>query len=184
MAKKSRINKTAVIVSFLLNPLIMVFLQILLIHRVYNISLESIFLTTSAFIVPVIGYILFAVVITKRADYEFTNKESRFPVLVIALLGLIISIAISLQINSVLTEYLLKFLVIMLILSILTYYWKVSFHATFFGLTVLYFASLVSSVLLLLYILLPLLFWARMELKKHTQLQLIIGSLIPLIAVL
>jgi len=177
-------RKLATFISLVFNPALMIFLQALILLRTYPVTPHQLLLVTMPFIVPSVLYVLIMVFILKRVDYEFTKKESRWPVLILIVLGMLVSVPLSVSITPSMTQLLLRMLVMFIIVTSVTFYWKVSLHTLFFSMTVIMLSSYVDSGLILLYILLPLIYWSRIVLHKHTPSPLLLGTLLPILIVL
>lgn len=177
-------KQLATIISLVLNPVVMIAMQSFILIRQFEVTPAQLLYVTLPFAIPVAAYIIVMVFILKRVDYEFTKKESRWPVLIMAVAGLLVSVPLSVQVAPSLTKYLLHLLILMLLVACLTYYWKVSLHTLFFSMTVIMLAAYINQSLILMFILLPVLYWCRITLHKHTPSQLFLGTLLPIILVL
>lgn len=77
------------------------------------------------------------------------------------------------------TSFLTTFL-----LSIITYFWKISFHASWITFTSITYYVFFGKWLLFLLLFIPLVGWARVRLKRHTISQVIAGSILTSITAL
>lgn len=77
------------------------------------------------------------------------------------------------------TSFLTAFL-----LTIITYFWKISFHSSWATFTSITFYVFFGKWFLFLLLLVPLVGWARVKIKKHTINQVIAGCVITVITTL
>lgn len=118
----------------------------------------------------------------KISDYEFTKREERPPYFFIVTLGYtILFILSSLFVkDTVLIHITLNIFVATCVLSIVTLYWKMSGHMTYS--TMLFFVLLYlfpyTPYLSLIFLFLPFIAASRVILKKHTVMQVIVGTLV------
>jgi hypothetical protein len=177
-------KRLAVVTSILLNPAVWSILTLAILFRVFGVSLnEALEIFIPGFI-PVFLYVVAAVVLTKKADIEFTDVRTRPPLLVIACLGALISTLISARIAPGVNFYLTRSLIVLVLTTAITFYWKISFHAIFFSMSVLTMARLLHPAFIMLFIFLPILYWARIVLKKHKLIQLLCGTVITFLVLL
>ena len=62
------------------------------------------------------------------------------------------------------------------ILTVITYYWKISLHASWITFVVITFNVLLGPWMLLLLPLIPIIGWARVKARRHTTPQVILGA--------
>jgi len=67
------------------------------------------------------------------------------------------------------------------ILTIITYFWKISFHTSWITFTSITYYVLFGKWTLFLLLFIPLVAWARIKIKRHTIAQVITGSLLTLV---
>ncbi len=120
----------------------------------------------------------------KISDYEFTKREERPPyfVTVSILLGISYIYVKTLGID-ILTDVSLNIFLASSVLTIITFFWKISGHMTY---STLLFATLIylfptNPTLYLLFLFTPFIGWSRIALEKHTLSQVTLGTLITLI---
>lgn len=176
--KVGKATKLALFVSAVLNPAAWIGLSGILLVRYFDLGFDQAFLLFAPVVIPAAIYITVVVFILKKTDIEFTDVKSRPPILMIAVAGLLLSLLMAETINSGLAVILNRSLLILSVTTAITFYWKISFHAIFYTMSVLLFYRLLEypALLLLLY-LLPLLYWSRITLKKHEFAQLILGTI-------
>ncbi|KXK26930.1 MAG: hypothetical protein TR69_WS6001000954 [candidate division WS6 bacterium OLB20] len=171
-------------VSLILNPAVMIALQMMIIIRAFAVTPEQLFKVSLPFLLPVSCYIIIMVFVLKKVDYDFTSRMSRWPVLILAIGGLLISVPASLQMAPELTGFLMRMLVLFVLIATVTFYWKVSLHMVFFSMTVMMLAVYIQQSLIVMYVFLPLLYWARIYLHKHTPSQLLLGTILPVLVII
>jgi len=180
-------HKIADTISYFLSPVSIAFYVILILTffliQIKNTSNFIITLFTALFflcITPAIGILIY----TKKGviDIWVSDQKTRTPFYIIAIIGYIIGLIIFYWINQheffVLT---LAHICVTFVLTLTNLKTKMSSHAA--GLT----GPLTAVVYLFgipafsLFLLLPLLIWARLELNAHSMAQLIGGSIIGVI---
>lgn len=114
----------------------------------------------------------------KIGDLDITRRKERIKPLLLALLLFFISLIFSYFFgNRFFLNLNLILFILLTINTIITLFWKISFHMA----TNVVFSFIMNFLfawsLPLLYITLPLIFWSRLTLKKHTVSQLL-GALI------
>jgi len=119
--------------------------------------------------------------IGKISDYEFTKREERPPYFTATTVGYLILFFLTLLLkDTMLTQVTLAIFVETCVLTIVTLYWKMSGHMTY---STLFFFTLLflfpySPWLALFFIATPFIAASRVILKKHTVMQVIIGTLV------
>ena len=184
MAQVSKFKiKVAQLISIITYPLIMSIWGGLIIKSNHELSIQELFIILSPFISIVLGYIIFVVSIKKSTDIDFSDRKNRPALLIITGLALLISILIAKYIDSILCGYLRNLLIVIIIAATISFKWKISLHAlgttAFIALAI----SILGSQYIFLIFLLPIVYWARIILKKHTIWQLLAGSLVSLIII-
>lgn len=183
-AKKQHTKLTAQIVSRLLGPPVWMALGGLGIYYRYRFNAWTAIWVILPFVVSVSIYVLYAVLISKKTDYEFTDVKSRRPAMLIGCLSLFVSLLISINMQPVLTPVIMRLLIVLIAVTAITFYWKISFHTTGFTIGVMMLVQYVDFRLFVLIYLSPLLYWARIALKKHTFEQLILGSFVSVLMII
>ena len=114
----------------------------------------------------------------KVTDYEFTDRKERPPYFttITILFGVIFFFVLALNVET------LNLFVVSTVVTIITFYWKISGHMTY---STILFATLIylfptTPSLMFLFVLTPIIAWSRIVLNKHTLTQVILGTLIPL----
>jgi membrane-associated phospholipid phosphatase len=115
-------------------------------------------------------------------DLDLTNREDRPLYLVVFIFSLLAALALLFFLHAPLKfmVYTLSGLIMTIATTIITFYWKISFHTAVT-------TSVVTAITILgglrfapLLLLVPLIAWARLTLKKHTLWQVVGGFLVAL----
>lgn len=120
----------------------------------------------------------------KVSDYELTNRKERPPFFttISILYGLIFLLSLMYQDTLIQTVFFNIFLV-STIITVITYFWKISGHLTYFTLfsvTLIYLFPN-NPYLFLLFLFAPLVGWSRIVLEKHTLTQTVVGTFLTLL---
>ena len=115
----------------------------------------------------------------RASDYEFTKREERPPYFVSLslLFGLLFLLLRRYGIEP-LTNVSLAIFVVASTITLITFFWKISGHMTYSTLLFCTLAYLFSPYFLLLFLFSPFIAWSRIELEKHTLVQVIAGTLV------
>jgi membrane-associated phospholipid phosphatase len=131
-------------------------------------------------VLPPLGYLLWLVRRGKLADIYMPERETRLRPLTLMMVWLLICWALirHWEAPTIVEMFVLAATVMIGVLSLVTLFWKISFHgATITAAataTVLVAGSSAWPVMLLV----PLVGWARVRLERHTPRQVIFGSLV------
>lgn len=125
----------------------------------------------------------------KVSDYEFTKREERplyFSLVTFVFLALFLLSTFLLK-DPIISTITVASFVASTLLTIVSLYWKMSGHMTYS--TLLFFTLIFLfpnlPILWTLFIFTPFIAWSRVELKKHTWMQVIVGTIVSaLISVL
>lgn len=121
-------------------------------------------------------YVLYAVRSKKVTSWDLPVKEERRIVMLIFLLDSLITLLLGLSLgNELLRNILIIFLAQCVASLMITYYWKVSLHVLINTVGVIFVNFLFHWQYPWLYILIPLVMWARYILKQHDIYQLLGG---------
>lgn len=142
-------------------------------HPLYPLSITGIIILIPVLII----YILYQKKIVTHID--IVNREERIMPLIISNFALWSLLYMIHQYRlSVLTHQLSIFAIILLAMTIITLTYKISMHMTF----TIFFSYAIHNIIggysYLLYLLIPLIFWSRLHLKRHTVGQLILAILV------
>jgi membrane-associated phospholipid phosphatase len=131
-------------------------------------------------VIPPLGYIFWLVNSGKLEDIYMPQREARLRPLSVLMLWLLLCLGLIRywEAPPIVAAFLLAGMVLVGILSLITLFWKISFH----GATIT--AAATTTVMVAGYyawpvmLLVPLVGWARIRLKRHTLQQVIYGSLL------
>lgn len=179
-------NKLAKIISFIINPIACLFPASLAISFIdhlagYNRLFWGIFLFLFLGFLPVIS-LFFGMKKGKISDVDFTKKEERTPYIILLLFFWLIALLLAIYFQGpwlvvVVMSIAIIFSAIVLLINL---FWKISNHSLFITAISIFINTLFGWHYLWLFLIIPLVFWARLELKKHTVYQLVAGSLLGL----
>lgn len=117
-------------------------------------------------------------------DDTLANKQlhrkrliALLPIAIILLVEIIVMLQT--RIYQPLFAVFLSSLLVSIIGGAISYYWKVSAHSIGLATTITLLAFLLGYWVFSFAIVIPFLAWARLKLKRHTPLQLLIGTIIP-----
>jgi membrane-associated phospholipid phosphatase len=116
-------------------------------------------------------------------DYEFTNRKERPPYFsTITIIFGILFLLLTTFNSEILTRVSLNLFVVSTVVTLITFYWKISGHMTYSTVlfTTLIFLFPNTPALFLLFLFTPFIAWSRIALDKHTLSQVTLGTLIPL----
>lgn len=171
-------TKLAKIISFVLGPQVWlpVFFTIFIFKTgLTNQQIKILF--PSILILEVIIPLLMILIFIRLkivSDWDITKKEERQPVMMaVVILSLISLMTIYLFGNELILSLTLILFLIIIITSAITFFWKISLHMTLNVTGTIIINFLFSWSLPWLYLTIPLVFWARLKLKKHTVNQLL-----------
>jgi hypothetical protein len=181
---KKALIKIAEIISIILNPVLMVFVMILALSIRFDIPYLTIATIMAPFLITTTGYVIYHTYVIRDADLDLTQLKTRKYLGVTSFAGLMLTYAISNYLYPDLNEVFYRVGIVVLISGLISLKWKISFHAIGYSSLAFSFARLFGLHWLALILLLPVLYWARLTLKKHTIKQLIAGSLLSLVMLL
>jgi len=123
-------------------------------------------------------YIFFLYRKNKIYDIHIPEKSKRIKPLLFTLLSYITGLIVLYLLGAPLF---LKVIFILTIISasmytIITYYWKISMHASYITFVVITFNILLGPWMLMLLPLIPIVGWARVRAKRHTKPQVLTGA--------
>ena len=128
-------------------------------------------------------YVLIGVRQGKISDLEITNRSERAGPFLFSILSTIIGLFILLFTNAPKNLETLLFLtgVSGIIMTVTTLWWKISIHASSLAGAATVLTILYGFVMLPTYLLVILVGWSRVVLRRHTVAQVIAGSLLSII---
>lgn len=111
--------------------------------------------------------------------WDLPNRRERYPFLAVALISSLISLFLSYQFGTKLLFDLNSLVVIFLtVFFLITLYWQISLHTALNTFGAILVNSLFDWNLAFLYLTIPVIFWARLTLKRHTIQQLLAGIIV------
>lgn len=133
------------------------------------------------FVVPILTIVLFKK-LGITSDFNVSKRSERPRLFAVMAISFAIALYIAINSSSTLLIVIFSTLNITFFLGfVITLFWKISFHmiwsilATFF---IIYSLQTPQSYLLILFI--PLIAWSRLQLKRHSLLQVVAGTLLTL----
>ena len=114
--------------------------------------------------------------------YVSLSRESRFPVYLISIYSAFFNIVVFsyLHLSFWVFQGILVFVLFSAMYLVNRYIDKVSMHAAAFTFASFYLIDKASTAFILLLFLLPLVYWSRIKLHRHTTFQLFLGTMIGL----
>lgn len=167
-------------ISFIFGPIFWVIF--FLISSYYTGLLQTkndiLFIALITFIIPITLFII--LLITKKiSDLDITTRKERLPILIsinICMLGLLYFLNMR---HFVALLHMAKIVyTIVTISSVITLFYKISFHITFSYTFAVLINALFGFRLWYLYLIIPAVFWSRLTLKKHTIMQMFLAMCI------
>lgn len=165
---------------------------------------EKVFFSLAYILAALIPYLILKA-LGKISDYEFTKREERPPyfITISILFGVLYLITKTYIQSPILPTVALALFVSTTVMTMVTFFWKISGHMTYstlFFCTMMYLSLILHPnslnnpssyfrmqdycsllpLLLLFLIATPLIAWSRVKLKKHTVGQVIAGTLVTL----
>ncbi len=119
-------------------------------------------------------------------DLHMPNRENRIKPLFVSIVSYLMGFFILyvLQAPLFLKSIFAVSIVNVVILTTITYFWKISFHTSWITIVSITFYLLFGIWMLFLLLLVPFIGWARVKIKRHTIMQVILGSVISAICTL
>lgn len=174
-------EKIAQIISIVLGPIIWPVFIIILVLKSRLSNDKAIFILFILLFFQVFipyFYIFLKYKLKKISDLDITERKQRHNPMIITSISFLISLIFVYFLgNYFLIKILIMTFLIMIINTIITFFWKISLHMTIniiFSILVNYLFNWKFSII---YLTIPLIFWSRLYLKKHTINQLL-GALI------
>lgn len=162
--------------SFISIPIFIILCMLLVEDKVaaLNWALLSILF---GMIIPFL-YVFFLYRKNKIYDRHIPDKNNRIKPLIFALICYIAGFTVLYLLKA---PFFLKTIFILSIIStsiltVITYYWKISLHASWITFTVITFNVLFGPWMLVLLPLIPIIGWARVRAKRHTTPQVLMGA--------
>jgi len=131
-------------------------------------------------VVPPLVYLMWLVHKGQLADIYMPDRESRLIPLVVLMLWLVFCMGLMYYLSApvVLLALVLAAAVLIGALGLVTVFWKISFHGAAISAAVTTTMMMAGSSAWPIMLLVPLVGWARVRLKRHTLRQVVYGSLV------
>lgn len=174
-------------ISWILNPFLIFPIVFVISHLNYiNLNPGAFIFFSLVGCLPIFFYYLYIEHKHKEDPWQFfitIPRERRNTILLMAVYTFLFNAIIF---SSVYDLFWQKISILMVVFAGLMYlankyFDKASWHAGVFAFSVFYLADKISLAFSFLLILLPILYWARILLNKHTWLQLYLGTVVGLI---
>ncbi|MBI2309344.1 hypothetical protein HYU89_00410 [Candidatus Collierbacteria bacterium] len=111
------------------------------------------------------------------SDWDTTKREQRVKLYGFTLVAHSIGAILALLLGKiVLAKILFLFLILAAVFTLITFRWKISIHTGVSAATVIFLTLISSSQWLWSFLIVALIAWARIVMKKHTFWQVIIGA--------
>lgn len=127
------------------------------------------------FVVPFV-YIYIALKLGIVSAWDLPKRQERYILLIVYFVSSLISLALVKIIgNEFLFNLNLIFLALTVSISLITIFWKISIHTSVNTAGAILLNFLFGWQLPWLYLIIPIVFWSRYKLKRHTFMQLLAG---------
>jgi len=116
-------------------------------------------------------------------DLHVPNRENRIKPLIITIISYIMGYFVLCILDAPLflkTVFIIS-IISTVILTTITYFWKVSFHTSWITSVTITSYILFGEWALVLLLLVPVVGWARVKIKRHTVMQVVLGTIISAI---
>jgi phosphatidylglycerol:prolipoprotein diacylglycerol transferase len=119
----------------------------------------------------------------KVSNFDITDRKERPPycITVTLIIGVLYLASLELG-NTILSTVVLNTLITSSVFTLITLFWKISGHMTYLTMAYCSFVYLIPSPFtILLFPIVPFVAWSRVELGRHNILQVILGTVIPVL---
>ena len=175
-------KKIAKIISFLLGFVLLPILVIFLIFKtgLTQNQIKIIFPVFTTFIILIpLGFLITFKKINRISDWDIRNRQERYLIFSIFLISTLIGLGFTYVFgNSLLFHLTLILWISAVVAMIITHLWKISLHMSLDTSTVIVINFLFGWHAFYLFLLLPLIGWARYYAKHHSLPQLLAGFVI------
>lgn len=179
--------KLAAIISLICSPSIVPIITILLLVRVYaqtweQFALWALICVIFATVLPTL-YIYTLVKKGKLSDMHIAIREQRAGPLLFAVISALVGVSIIYVIGAPIEIFWLGICYVAngIVFLLITQFWKISLHCGVLSACVTALSLIITPQLFFLYLLVPLVAWARIHRKRHTFIQSIAGAIIAVI---
>lgn len=182
-------KKLATYLSFILGPVMLLPLLLTVLILRTNVThnhIQILFLILFIFQICIpLSYVLIAYKLKRIHDLDMSKKEERIIPIIISAVGLLISLMMIKLVGSPLLFNLFILLSILLLINgVITVFWKISFHMGINVISALLINFLYHWQFPVFYLTIPIIYWSRLELKRHTHAQLIVAFLLNSLIIL
>lgn len=131
-------------------------------------------------VIPPFGYVLWLVYTGSLEDIYMPRRETRARPLTVLMLWLLVCLGLIRYwvAPPVVESFVMVALVLVGVLSVVTLFWKISFHGATISAAATATVMMAGVMALPLMLLVPLVGWSRIRLLRHTPRQVIYGSLV------
>jgi len=172
--KIETITNYAVSYPWLILLLLLIFISVIRKYSIQDIDI----IYTGALFFQTFGS---AFILKKKLNLDKKDRTNRTIFLLAILSGwlLISLIFISLHISWFIIELLILSLSITIILTIINVFYRISFHTALNTSLMILLNHIAGWIFWPLFLLIPVIAWTRLILKKHTLFQVILGAIVP-----
>lgn len=180
--KKNLLPKISRIISEIFNGFLTMILVPTIAFAVSDINILYKIIFPILYLIITIGPFVILRKMKRISDYEFTKREERPPYFTATSVGYFLMFLLTtfLVKDTILIQITLTVFVATCVLTIVTLYWKMSGHMTYS--TLLFFTLIYlfpyATFLPLIFVFTPMIAASRVILKKHTIMQVIVGTLV------
>lgn len=136
------------------------------------------------FIIP-FTYLYIALKLGTISVWDIPKREERYTLLAIYFVSSAISLALIRHFgNDFFFNLNLIFFVLTIAVSVITHFWKISVHTILNTAGAIILNFFFNWQLPWLFLLVPMVFWSRYKLRRHTPKQLLVGTLVSAIIIL
>jgi len=179
--KPGKINSLAKWLSDIFNPVVggIFIIGVLMVRILPTVGQALLWLgiTVAITAIPTLLYVLYLVRVGYLIDIHMPERDKRLKPIVVIVAWLVISLGILklIHVPDAMLFMLTAVILQVVVLGIITPLWKISFHsATIMGVATIT-ILLRSPLMWFVIVLVPLIGWARVRLKRHTVMQVIGG---------
>ena len=180
-------DRVALGTSVIFSPFIVPIVTAVIIIQKYAMTSQDVFLwlgivTLFVTVLPILGIALL-VRFSKVGNLHLHAKEERLIPLCFVVLSLILGTIILYKIGATQKIILacIAYIANSIVFSAITPLWKISFHTSVTTGCIMVLVFLVNTSFIWLFLLIPLIAWARIYRERHTFLQTAVGTLLAII---
>lgn len=180
-------NWVALGISVFFSPFIVPIATAIFIVHEHASSSQEVFLwvaiiSTFVTILPILA-ILLLVRLSKVSNLHLHEKDERLLPLCITCISMVLGTIVlyKLEASQKIVWVCLAFIVNSIVFSVITPFWKISFHTSVATGCIIVLVLLIDVKLLWLFLVIPPITWARVYRKRHTLLQTVAGTVLAII---